>query len=530
MDAKHLLAKSITLLYHESKILGTKDKSTDLVRNILAEIKLPEESLSLNHGREQLINLRNTALKMCEDPVDHEYDPMEVIQRAKLDCGDDEGTFEAISMGINYEMSDEARKKACLNIQRDLGNHFRDEKVKAIIKEVSSKYLFHSDQITDRRQFIQEIISKLEPYTVDAVTKDPAIISEVLMSDDEDMQEAFDQVVELSSGGAVFKTGWQALNRALRGGFRRGEQWVIGALQHKFKTGFTLSIFRQIAQYNKAIVGEHGKKPMLMRISFEDNIGNNMDFLYAGIHENEYGTPAPKVEKVVDPNTGEEAPTGETTRALYKYVQEKMMVNGWEIAMLRVNPSDWTYKDIQNKVIEYESKGYDVQLLMIDYLPLIPTTGCTEGPAGVDIRDLYRRMRNFTSARGICMITPHQFSTDAKSKIRDGATDFVKQINEQGYYAGSKQIDQEVDGELGIHIEISNGKSYLTVQRGKHRFPGAIEEKDKYFVLPFSDKTFRSGIMDDEGKPEIALRKVGGGVIGSPDENPMWSFDTEAAF
>lgn len=525
MNNKHLLAKSITLLFHESKVSGTKDKSSDIVRNVLTEMKLPDESLGLNHEREILVNLRNTALAMCEDPPDHEYEVHDILQRVKIDCGEDNTTFDAIKESISFEMTDEQRKRSCLNINRDLGNHFRDEKVKAIIKETFSKYLFHGDQIKDRRAFIQEIIIKLEPYTIDAVAKDPGIISEVLMSNDEDMIAAFEEVDKLGDGGAVFKTGWQALNRALRGGFRRGEQCLIGALQHKFKTGFTLSIFRQIAQYNTPVIGPEGKKPMLIRISFEDNIGNNMHFLYSGIYENEHRKPAPAI-KVKDPATGEMV--GDA-KALWPYVQERMQVNGFEIAMVRVNPSEWTYKDICNYVIKMESQGFDVQLLMVDYLSMIPTTGCTEGPAGVDIRDLFRRMRNFTSARNICMITPHQLSTQAKEKLRDGATDFVKQINEQGYYSGSKQIDQEVDLELLIHIEISNGKSYLTVQRGKHRYPGAIEEKDKYFVLPFQEKTFSSGILDDINGPDSAMRKIGGGSFGSGEDLiPMW--ETEAAF
>lgn len=45
----------------------------------------------------------------------------------------------------------------------------------------------------------------------------------------------------------------------LQGGFRRGEFWLIPALQHKFKTGFSLSIFSQIALYNKPYLFDKNK-------------------------------------------------------------------------------------------------------------------------------------------------------------------------------------------------------------------------------------------------------------------------------
>ena len=68
----------------------------------------------------------------------------------------------------------------------------------------------------------------------------------------------------------------------LRGGIRRGEFVTMGALQHKYKTGSTLSMFMQIALHNQPIVTpeEAGKKPLLLRISFEDSLTNNVQFMY----------------------------------------------------------------------------------------------------------------------------------------------------------------------------------------------------------------------------------------------------------
>jgi hypothetical protein len=188
-----------------------------------------------------------------------------------------------------------------------------------------------------------------------------------------------------------------------------------------------------------------------------------------------------------------------------------------------INPSLWTYRDICNKIIELESEGYEVHMVMMDYLIKIPTTGCDQGVAGTDILNLYERINNFMGARNIAFITPHQLSTDAKMMIRDGRTDFVKELVGRGYYMKSKQIDQVVDLEIFIHIEKVNGKSYLTIQRGKHRIIEQTPDEFHYCVLPFQDaKLFACGILDDINGPDSTATKVGGGPIGSADQIPFW--------
>lgn len=122
--------------------------------------------------------------------------------------------------------------------------------------------------------------------------------------------------------------------------------------------------------------------------------------------------------------------------------------------------------------------------------------------------------------RKITFITPHQLSTEAKQMIRDGYQDFVKQVPGKGYYRGCKSVDQEVDGEMYLHIEKLNKKSYLTIQRGKHRGVDIIPDDDMYCVLPFPEK---GPILDDLGKAPIYSRKIGGAPVGSGGEEiPFW--------
>lgn len=508
MDDRLILVKCITLLYRESLVTEKTDNSADLVRTILEEIKLPEYNLSINHDRDLLSSLKDTALYMCSNAVDYVYEKEELLQRLKVNCANDPKLYEAFEQGISKDMDEGSLKRTILNIRKFINDVFRENEIVKIVKDASVAINFNRDKIKNIRAFVNELCTKLEPYQIEASRKDPAIVSSVDIGDTNSLSEVFTEVKEMADTSGLLLTGWQGLNDMLQGGIRRGEQIVLPALQHKYKTGFTLSLFKQIAKYNKPKMIDPKKKPCLVRVSFEDSLATNLQFLYNNLHFNETGKLADIKNTSID--------------VMSAYVREKLGVNGWTIRMIRVNPSEWTYKDLHNYILELEAEGFEIHACIVDYLPMLPTTGCEEGPMGHALRDLYRRTRAFFSARRIALITPHQLSTDAKQLIRDGRQDFVKLLPGMGYYSGSKQIDQEVDVEVFLHIEKLNGQSYLTLQRGKHRGLEALEESAKYIVLPFPPK---GPIPDDLGKAPIHSRKIGGGPVGSGEETPFFAFD-----
>ena len=505
MNSKLLLANAITLLFRESQLKTSDEKSSTLVREVIQNIQLPEVSIGFNRERDILEGLKTTALYMCETPLDYIHDASSLLQRLKINTDGDESLYSALVDGIEPILSNEDLKRVCLNVRRALNTYFKEEKLSKIIGDASATFKFGRNKITDMKKFVSELSSQLEPYMVDVLNKDPAIINEVDTSKLDQVTNIFNDVRKSTTGVGILKTGWQSINRMLQGGFRRGEEVVIGALQHKYKTGFSLTIFKQIALYNIPQMIDKTKKPLLIRISFEDNLTLNFQFLYQSLKENETGLKADLA--------------GITDEEMAAYVQEKLSVSGYHTKFLFVNPSLWTYRDLINKIIEYESDGYEIHMLMVDYLVKLPTTGCDQGPMGTDIRNMYERLRNFCSTRGIIFITPHQLSTDAKMMIREGRGDFVKELPGKGLYAGTKQLDQVVDLEIFIHIEILNGVSYLTVQRGKHRIIEQTKFVDQYTVLKFNQV---GGILDDINTDDSSLKVVGGGAIGSGEEIPYW--------
>jgi len=505
MEPKVLLAKSLSLLYKESLIKDKSENSSELVRTVLETIKVPEISLGVNSERDIITALKSTVLEMCDNPIDHEYDDIDLIQRVRINTGYDDKLFEAIKQGIAIDgFTESSIKRSIVNTRKSLANFFKEQKINKILNDASFRFKYQRETIKDINQFLTEIVLQLEPLQLNTNSKDPAVMNDIDIGDDDSLSNMYTDVKNNSTGSAVYRTGWKALDRMLQGGFRPGLN-LIGALQHKYKTGFTLSLFKQIALSNIPNTTEPGKKPLLLRISFEDDLELNLQFLYQSLMYDETRQP-------VDINEVD-------AKEMALYVKTRLQVNGFHIKMMRVDPSQWSYKSICNKIIELESEGYSVEVLMLDYLGLVPTVGCiNSGPAGTDIRDMFRRIRNFCCPKKIACITPHQLSTEAKQLLRGGMPEdqFVKEIAEKGYYAGCKQLDQEVDLELYIHIFKHQKEWYLSCQRGKHRIPTIVNDNYKYYIMRFP----RDGMpipMDNEDEDQ-SMSKLTNIVSNAPDE------------
>lgn len=502
MDNRTLIVKSITLLFRESQLETRTEDSSDLIKTVIEAVQTTDINLGINSERDIVSALKATVLDMCRNRSDHVYDLNGFLQTVRLNCGQDDKIYESIKQGVDQDLSDQSLKRSIVNLRKMISNHFREEKITEVLSKAAHQFKHNKDKIRDINQFIEELYAQLGPLQINNNGKDPAILSEVDIGDAQSTQSVFNEIKANNGDLGILKTGWIGINRMLQGGFRRGETCVIGALQHKYKTGFTLSLFKQIALYNTPYMLDATKKPLLLRISFEDDTANNLGFMYQSLS----GTSGHNNES--SPITAEE---------MSEYIKNKLGINGYHTKMLRVDPTQWTYKHICNKVIELESQGYEIHCLMVDYLMMLPTTGCViGGPIGTDKRDMLRRMRNFCSPKKICFITPHQLSTDAKQMLRDGRQDLVKEIVGLGYWDGSRSLDQEMDVEIYIHIEKYQKESYLTVQRGKHRLPTIIPDNEMYCVYKFPKN---SPIPDDlPSGIDSSRRKVGSNLTSNEKE------------
>lgn len=460
-------------------------------------IKLPESSLDIQSGREVIVGLRESLYWMIDQNKEEGYDKSELLQRIRINTKDDTYLYNAVMDVVINDTEEDELKKNILTYRKSLKEYMSSKQVNTIIAQAFQKINF-SGEAVNYRSFVRLLWEELEPFTHDVVDNThPSVVDSVNFDDDGSLVDILIRSKDELSSAGVLKTGYQGINRMFGDvcGIRRGEFIVVGALQHQFKTGFTLNLFKQLALYNKPYMRDSTKKPLLVHISLENELSMNMLWLYANLKENETGI-ACDINSV-DPMEAA------------KYIKARLQANGYHIEMLRIEPNQCNYYDFLDLLVKYEADGYEIHAVVCDYLNMLSKQGLDRaGPTGSEIRELFRRVRNFCAPRGTAFITPHQLSTDAKMLIRNGVSNFVQEIANKGYYDGCKTIDQEVDMEILIHIEIIPGKgSYLTCMRGKHRTVKITPIDDLYCVLPFSPI---GGVRDDIQKDDLSMRSVGG--------------------
>lgn len=466
-----ILIKCIVLLYRESELQDpSNDRSKDLIKTVINTLNVGKGSLI---GGESIIieDLKHLITDMLNNPDN--YDKLNLLQSLELILKDKENILKIVDKNINLESSPAGLKRSILSMRNHLSNFYKETEIGNIIKKAS--YQITTNNIdTSIQEFTTTLITNLEALTVSTRTKDAGIVDEVDMHDDESVGKTMDTVKKLAEENGKMITGWKSVNRMLNGGFRKGEQWVVSALQHNYKSGFMQSLFVQLATLNKPDMVDANKKPLIILFSFEDDVSIISEFIYRYIYFNEN-----KVLPDMSTLTGKE---------VGNYISKKLSVNGYHVKILRINPSEWTYKHMFNKTLEYEAEGYEIHAVLIDYLSKLPTTGCiTSGPSGTDVRDLFNRVRNFYGSKGILNITPHQISTEALQLVRSGITgfDFINELANKNYYSESKQIPQVVDGEIYLSKGKKDKKWALFIGKGKHRTPVITPDEDKQTMLWF---------------------------------------------
>ena len=490
MDNTLLIVNAIALLYHESRTEG--DRSTELLREVVTNIKLAETAVELDWAGNGVATLRSLALQMCNDPADTVYDAATLLQKFRVVLLKNQELYTILAEML-VELPEDERKTRCIALRKFFKDHATSEQIVSIIREASRKVAFEREGL-DLRALARDITGALDTYTTTTSVNDVAgVLKRVNFTSEECLSDIIKHGRSLTSTESCLKTGWQCLNRMTgeHDGLRRGEFVLIGALQHKNKSGFTLSLFKDIALNNEAKTFDPNKKPMLLHFTAENEAELNTLQLYAQFFEQEF-------DKPFDPTTDE--------KEVARYVASKFAINGWHAEMLRINPSEFTYHDIFDIISAYEADGYEIAAVVFDYLNMISKKGCV-GQGGSEIRDLFRRVRNFTSPRQIAFITPHQLSPDAKMILRQSPDNFVKEIVGKGYWDGCKGIDQEVDLELIIHIEIIGGVSYQVIGRGKHRKVGITPEEHLFTYLPFAKV---GGLIPDVKREDRSLKSLKG--------------------
>lgn len=493
MDAKLLLTSAISLLYWNSQLDVKFGGSQELIKEVLPMIKVPEVTLDTDTGRETIKELRKTLIAMNSDPEDTVYDRETLLQRLRINIIDDDTLYNSIADGFKEGLDQDGIAKKYGSYYHGLKQDLRLNKFRGVIRNVDSMLYKHGDEI-EFAPTVQQLMAELEELSAGAGQKNKSIVKTLSFSSRDSVSEMLIEGANRASLDGVLRWGFAGMSgdSGMMGdhfGIRRGETMVVGALQHSYKSGFMLDTLRHHAMYNTPFMFDEKRKPLLLFVSIENSLDDNLIILYMRLKAVLEGIVL-KRHKLMEVIQKDEGARNE----IADWVIAQLTKTGYHIEMVRADPGTLDYRGLFEIMADYESQGYEIHALYLDYLQKMSFNGCKQGAQGQEIRDLFSRVRNRCEISKTAFITPHQLSPDAKALKRQGVTDFVKQIANKGYWDSCKAIDQEVDIELIINKVVDGDDAYLEFQRGKHRKPSITPEKHLYFIQRFEGDL---GLLDD---------------------------------
>lgn len=516
MEKKILLVKTITLLYLSTLVKDNNYDIHSIVKKVLDAVKPPERSIAVELTYDVETQLRNLIVYMMVTTESSKFNEEDLKQRFQLICGDDENTFNALCSCLieeGEEIDESAVNKRIADEYWGVRRILEKEMIGDVVKKWLNKMNWEPQNI-NYSTLINDISSDLSQFSSligasSDITDHKAVIAKVDFDDVQNVAKMLVLSKETMSSEGVIKTGFQGVNRMCGepGGFRRGETLLIGALRHNYKSGFCRDIFIGTALFNVPYMKDSSKKPLNLRLSLEDEISTDIIELYRRIRQ----TVDLTFDRVSDIDPVEAS----------QYIQEKLSHNGYHNVILAIDPTDFSIENIMALVEQYESKGYEIHHLNIDYLAMLVKNNNKSNTDMTSnyIQNLFTKLRNFCRRKSIFLSTPHQLGVDAKNLLKEGVSDFVKKVVGKSFYDNCKRIDQEVDMEITIHKEVINGVSYLSMARGKHRGVNTTPLVDQYCVYQFDPDL---GLPYDYYGEDQSRRKLGGDTIAEGGDGPLW--------
>ena len=503
MDNRRVLVTAFTIIFLTRKI--GEFLHDDFVRNILATLKTDSQlqlagSLTIN-------NLKNYCVELLG-----ETNPMDINaikQRLWLIADSDRALQLSILDGIEIEEDDPSLIRSIIeNNVLTLTRYLKDTEAVELLRQAYAELRYNRVNITDINSHLLELKDKLENLTnanTGAEVDDPGCNIEFDLSDLATFENVCKDVKASSNDEFCFVTGFQALNEMWQGGLR-SEFTTFGALNHNYKSGMTVSVFASIARLNKPRPSPEGKKPALVFITLEDDPVKLTHFLYMYVRCN---NDPDFVEAVkLNPDFAKETLAAIDPKAMAEYVSNDLTKNGFSIKVIHGNPSQWGYRDIIRRVNLIEAKGYHVQLLAIDYVTQLQSTGITVSVGGQEKYELISRLRAWSIAKKLPVISPLQLSSDADQLLKNGVSPeaFGRIVRERGYYHLCKTLGQPIDLENFVCKVVKGERSYISITRGKHRNASTIPPSKLFFFLPFPGENIP--LLEDFGKENSAYRQL----------------------
>ena len=350
---------------------------------------------------------------------------------------------------------------------------------------------------------MNDVVSGITELQSSSNRETAGLVGSIDFEDETSIQEALYQGVSLVTEEGMLNTGFIGLNEALGGGISRGYYYDIAGLTHHYKSGHLLDLTLNVPMFNVPWLWDKSKRPLILRFSFENTVDLDGTFLYQKLYAIQHKELIPVKE--IDIGVAK------------KSLKEHFNQNGYSAQILHYDPSSFCVYDLFLILKHYIEKGYEIHFLVLDYPHLFAHNTFGETMES-KIKNTVEMIRNFCYSRGITVAAGHQLNTEAQSLATEHKALFTQKVVGNGYTMGCKSLATKFDIEMVSHIvKHFDGKSYLTLSKGKHRGCTSVPESKKHFAYMFEDY----GIVPDYGETSRALKSLPS-VIGADMGSNSW--------
>lgn len=384
-------------------------------------------------------------------------------------------------------------------------DELKPDQIKTYMRELANAVMWDYDTVLVKRMFSKLLNNATlkDPDQQDVILNDlVAMCSEIIQHNQETqnrLEEKSDdtrityldttdrdslvQALKVYNNTAVtntFKTGLNALNRALGGGFKLGSSIVFNSRSHNGKSMMLMKMVRWQVTLNR--VSEQFPNPTCILYSLENETPQNLLQLFTEMYENKYKTIPPKdisQEEIVD------------------FCFDEFKRYGWKLIIDRRLGADFGFPELVANFNEYLSLGYTPLMCVIDYMNMmrkskdISDSGSTNA---LMVRTLYTNVCNFLKMHNCTLVTAHQLNRKADEAVRLNPLGAVKKFGPD-MLSDSIDVQREVDISIYMNKESdAQGHPFMTYNVNKVRYYNDLPDRDRYFAYAFHGPL---GILDD---------------------------------
>jgi hypothetical protein len=489
MNNKLLISKSIQLAYLSRQVPDIDNTLVDeSITEAVSRIRLEDKSFGMNAEKDMVTGVLGI-IQDIQSSVEQPYTKSRILADVKMVCGEDYYDYYQDIRGVLLDDTEEVdvKKKVILQDLASIQRTIREDEIRKTISMANIDLTVNKNKIGDLSEYIDDIIAKLEKYRADD-EHDPAVMDDFMLEEgNQDFVDALESVTELEDDVGVWKFPWKEFNVALQGGARPGDNILLGALQHNYKSTLMRSLYLGLCKYNKPqdFQLDSEKKPVISLMIMEDPTRNVLAGLVLNIlWEDALG------ENPEDPDIPDISTLGASD--MVSTITKEVKKNGWYPHLSKVNGDEWGYKDIIRRYDKMEANGYRVYAILIDYLFMANAKlGTLYDTVGSDVRSLLRKIRGYGASKNALTITPSQLNPEVKKMVTRGDVTnegLLAKIAHGGYFSGSSKLSEESEIVFYINKVRGGDDLYLEVLIEKHRFYKALDRSSlKHFYLKFPD-------------------------------------------